>query len=66
MRVEPVSSYMSSPVYRKPTNRANSERIIIKDADLQPKSKGLLSRLANKPSESIHPQGIGKNFDKYA
>lgn len=66
MRVEPVSSYMSSPVYRKPTNKASSEKIVIKDADLQPKSTDSLSRLANKPSESIYPQGIGKNFDKYA
>lgn len=66
MRVEPVSSYMSSPVYRKPTNKASSEKIIIKDADLQPKSTGSLSRPAHQLSKSIHPQGIGKNFDKYA
>lgn len=66
MRVEPVSSYMSSPVYRKPTNRANSERIIIKDADLQPKSTGSLSRPAHQLLKSIYPHGIGENFDKYA
>lgn len=65
MRVEPVSSYISSSVYRKTTDKASSEKIVIKDADLQPKSKGSLSRLANKPSKSIHPHGIGKNFDKY-
>lgn len=66
MRVEPVSSYMSSPVYRKPTNKASSEKIVIKDADSKSKSTGLQIRPAHQLSKSIHPQGIGKNFDKYA
>lgn len=66
MRVEPVSSYISSPVYRKTTDKASSEKIIIKDVDLQPKSIGSLSRPAHQPSKSIYPQGIGENFDKYA
>lgn len=66
MRVEPVSSYKSSSVYRKPTNIASSEKIVIKDDDSKSKSTGSLNRPAHQLSKSTHQHGIGENFDKYA